>query len=459
MKHSKRIFSLLSLFLFSFTMLITAQIDISYFMRNTPTSHKLNPSSIPLCKDYLNLLPISGIGLDLSTEGFKPFDVLSDNSSTNFISRFDFEKLLSKASEMNSISTNLQTEIFGFGYCFKRNYISVGIDMNINTRFDVSKNFIDLFTSETNITDKEIKVFDDERLYFEQFITPSVAYAREIIKGLTVGVRFKMPMGINYINTDQTQLRFTYDKDILEVSSNFNVTTSNAFVDIDYNTIISDGSIQLPSLNSSGMLKNIMNNRGFALDIGGTYKLNNNMEVSASILDFAGSINWKSNIFMLTSKANKRKMDMSGVTVDANDPESVSKFTESVTDSIIKALDIQTNETDNFKTKLPTKIYLGYSWNFFQSKTFGHYLNVLYRGENGANYSSNRFSVFYDFNYKKNLFISVGNTFASSMLNPSAMVNAAFGPFNIFAGGMLFSSYKIAEANRVQLYGGISLTF
>jgi hypothetical protein len=111
---------------------------------------------------------------------------------------------------------------------------------------------------------------------------------------------------------------------------------------------------------------------------------------------------------------------------------------------------------------LPTKIYVGYDWNFSKR----HHLNLLYKASLGSNYFDNYLSVFYSLQLERYLNISLGNTFAfensfnnSKLFNPSIAFNANLLVFNIYFGGSLNSSYNVTKMTGLNFFFGINTSF
>lgn len=60
-------------------------LDITYFMRNTPFSYKINPAQMPTFSFYVNLPALSGINLDFKTSGFSYNDLIKRRNDDFYI--------------------------------------------------------------------------------------------------------------------------------------------------------------------------------------------------------------------------------------------------------------------------------------------------------------------------------------------------------------------------------------
>ena len=432
--------------------------DITYFMRNTPFSYKMNPAQIPTSSFYVNFPMLSGINLDFKTSGFSYNDLIKRRDDDSLY--FDFKGFYNTLSNSNYIKMNGNFELFGFGFnAGKKNYISFGVDLNFDARLRFSRDLFGFLSGDKTFSNEAISISDNEILSLNSYISTYLGYTRVVNDKLNVGLRAKFILGLANITTEESKLQISQNDEGITAQSNFLIRSSSMI-----------GSLNLPSLNSSdsiefnidsdSIIANIMKNKGFGIDLGATYKLNDKMILSFSVQDL-GFIKWTANTTDIVSKNPNGTYTFTGFENISAD-SSFSQQIEQMADSITKAFDITTKRGETYTTMLPTKVYVGYDWNFSKK----HHLNMLYKASIGSNYFDNYLSVFYALQLERYLNISLGNTFSfensfnnNKPFNPSIAFNANLLILNIYFGGSLNSSYNVAKMTGLNFFFGINSSF
>lgn len=442
--------------------------DISYFMRNIPTSFKMNPAMTPVSKLYINF-PTSGINMNFSTSGFAYKDIITRRADDSL--KIDVETFYNKLTDNNYFKLGTNIELFGFGFqAGKKNYISFGLDLTLDANINFSKGLIGTLLYGTESSNKESQILDGKLLSLNTFIAPSVSFTRIINDKLTVGLRAKVPFGLANITTEDSKLTLDFNNDKITAMSNFMIRTSIIAGSLNFAGIRSvtennsnnnnNDTIFNQLDNASDIIKQALKNKGLAFDFGGTYKINKDMLVSFSVQDL-GFINWASNVTNVKSKNPNNSYEFNGIgNIDINDDNSISDQLNDITDSLINHLDLETVKGESYTKMLPTKIYAGFTWNFTKTQ----YLNALYKAAIGSNYFDQYISLYYSLQLERYLNLSLGNTFAFenkwdniSMFNPSLALNLNLYCINIYFGGSLRSSYNLSEITGLNFFVGMNL--
>lgn len=453
--------------LFAFNSAQAQYNDISYFMRNIPTSFKMNPAMTPVSKFYINF-PASNINMNFSTSGFAYKDIITRRADDSL--KIDLEKFYNKLTDNNYFKLGTNIELFGFGFqAGKKNYVSFGLDFNLDANFNFSKGLIGTLLYGTESSDKKSQIFDGKLVSINSYIAPSVSFTRIINDQLTVGLRAKVPFGLANITTEDSKLTLDFNNDKITAMSNFMIRTSIIAGSLNFAGIRSmtednnnnDNDTIFNRLdNASEIMKQALKNKGLAFDFGGTYKLNKNMLVSFSVQDL-GFIHWASNVTNVKSKNPNNSYEFNGIgNVDINDNNSISDQLNNIKDSLINHLDLETVKGESYTKMLPTKIFAGFTWNFTKTQ----FLNALYKASIGNNYFDQYLSLYYSLQLERYLNLSLGNTFAFenkfdnvSMLNPSLALNLNLYCINLYFGGSLRSSYNISEITGLNFFVGMNL--
>lgn len=435
--------------------------DITYFMRNIPSSFKMNPANTPTSKFYLNM-PASGINFEFATSGFSYSDIITRRADDSL--QIDLNKFHNKLVDKNYIKFGTNVEIFGFGFqAGKKNYISLGLDLSADGNINFSKGIFSFILNGTESSNKQTEFINNKLISLNAFIAPSISFSRVIDDKLTVGLRVKIPLGIANIKTEKSDLKLNFNNDKITATSNFLIRTSSILGKFNFNGMENTSDIKFNrSENADEIIKDAMKNRGLAFDIGGTYKLNKKMLISLSVQDL-GFINWSSNVINLQSKNPNASYTFNGLgSIDYDNENSIDRQIEEIKDSLMSSFDLEAAEGKSYSQMLPTKIYAGFTWNFVKTQ----YLNALYKGAFGNNYSDHYLSLYYSLQLERYVNISLGNTFSFenqfnsiTMVNPSLAFNLNLYMINFYFGGSLRSSYNLTEITGVNVFVGMNIAF
>ncbi len=435
--------------------------DITYFMRNVPTSFKMNPANTPVAKFYINL-PFSGINFDFATSGFSYSDIITRRADDSL--QVDLNKFYNVLTDKNYLKLSSSIELFGFGFQVgNNNYFSFGLDLNMDGNMNFSKGLFGFILNGTDSENKKTEFINNKLIYLNTFISPSISYTRVVNEQLTVGGRIKMPMGMANITTDKSALSLNFNDDKITASSDFLIRTSNIIGEIEFNGLGDSTIIGFRSNSTGDMISKLTDNLGLAFDLGASYKLNDDMVVSLSIQDL-GFINWGAGLTQLQSKNPNASYTFNGLgSVDFNDQNySIEDQFQEILDSVITSFDLEAVEGKSYTQMLPTKVYAGFTWNFAKTQ----YLNALYKGAFGNNYSDHYLSIYYTTQLERYLNFSIGNTFAFenhfnaiSAINPSLALNINLYLINFYFGGSLRSSYNLAKLTGFNVFAGMNIAF
>lgn len=435
--------------------------DISYFMRNTPASYKMNPAHTPTAIFYINT-PFSSLNFDFATSGFSYNDLITRRADDSLVVNLNnfYDKLTNK----NYIKLSSNIELFGIGFQLtKKDYFSFGMDANIDANMNFSRELFGFLINGTSNANNKTEFFNNKLIYINAFISPYIAYSRVVNEKLSVGGRMKMPIGIANLKTHKSNLTVDFNNDKITATSDFLIRSSNIIGDLEFNGLGNSSDISFTRHGIGDIIKQSKKNLGLAFDLGGSYKLNDNMLVSLSIQDL-GFICWSAGLTQLQSKNPNASYTFEGLgNVDFNDNNySMEEQLDEILDSVMTSFDLEAVEGKSYTQMLPTKLYAGFTWNFANSQ----YLNALYKGVFGNGFSDHYLSVYYSTQLERYLNFSIGNTFAFenhfnniSALNPSLALNVNLYLINIFVGGSLRSSYNLTKITGANIFAGVNIAF
>jgi outer membrane protein OmpA-like peptidoglycan-associated protein len=323
----------------------TAQQNLTlYNMEMVPQRLYANPAFIPSNKIYIGLPILSSEYINFSNSGFKYSDLIRHRGDSLYV---DYNNMLSKLSKNNYISAAIQPDLLSFGFKIKeKNYFSFNITEKVNFRFRYPKNFMELiWKGNGGLLGEEVKL--NFGVNFTHYREYGIGYAREINDKLTVGGKVKYLYGMENVWTERSDISLTTDP-------NYYAVTAKS--DIKINTSGLDTS-SFNNVNVKNYLFKKKNN-GFGIDLGGVYKFNDKLTLSASVIDL-GFIKWKDAVNNYQSRDPNASFTYEGMDINQLvNSDSTNNPAKKMTDSLAKIFKIDTVH-NSYTTHLSSQIYIG----------------------------------------------------------------------------------------------------
>jgi hypothetical protein len=420
-----------------------------YNLPGVPQSQVMNVGRMPDYNFHLSLPLISNINLSANSSGFSANDLRniefdgSEGSGESFFET-DFSDFIDQIGPFNTLGFDFNTTLLDAGFRLGKGYIGLQAMESVNGFLGYSES---LFTSFDEIQRLTPGDFDNgPRRYsvngtflnFSHHRTLGGSYTHEIIPGkLSAGVRAKMAIGIGraWTRNENFSIVGDYQQGILGLEGNVGLVLAGLPAAFD-STQGFDSYIQ-----GSG-------NQGLALDLGAQYRINDKIEVFASLVNL-GQINWRNNI---------SEYGYSTKYLDFYANQSVDTRQEAL-DEVIDFVSTpeKTKYLGNIKSPLPMYAYAGGNYHFNKTLSAGAMVNL--ERLDGFNYWN------FTLNGRANLgrVLQAGVTLAQVQgigfqLGAGAAVN--LGPLQIYAASDNVSSVvKLGNARNAQLNVGINLVF
>lgn len=300
------ILTIVLLLLSSVNLRVSSQISrTSFLMKDTHYRMRLNPALTP-SRGYVDI-PVIGnfdVGLSSNPIGFQDvLDIIDDNGS---IANNDV--LFGLLANQNRMNLALNTDVISAGWWKGDNFWSMNVGLRTDLGAQVPKSMFDFIRDMDDISDIE---GDDYRFDIEGiglnlnvYTEIGVGFAREINDRLSVGGKVKLLVGMGNLNLDIKKIQIVTegDGDFSEelywlnggrASIEVNAALESSFKGME---LIKDdeGMIDDYDFNSFGI-----GGYGGAVDLGFTYKIMDNLTLSAAVNDL-GFISWSkesTNIF------------------------------------------------------------------------------------------------------------------------------------------------------------------
>ncbi len=430
--------------LVTITPFVFSQQRSEWFLRNHPTNNSINPAETPSHKGFFTVPMLGNHSYSFVSSPFTLNDMMTDNKLE--LNSRTMDRMAAKAWNNNLVVSEMSIPMIGFGFSVGDNYFSLSMKNNINSSLDFNR---DVFALRYGLSEYwgpgqsqsfEAKVNADISIYHET----ALGYSRAIGDKISVGVKLRMLHGIMSMKSNTMKMKIDQRPTSLRIEPDIEFTSSfpGEIVEDQYGNI---DDIDIDNIS----LSNIFNsdNRGWAADLGVTFKPIESLTLGASITDL-GKIKWGNSVVKYTMNT---PFEIS---------ESVSGDPEDYWDDLQDVMNENLNfkrEAADYSTKLTARINLTAKYDFTQKVTFGGVLtshNLPTGRKNtlslGANYHPTRWvegALFYTMAY-------------NTMDNLGLGVNFNLGLFNIFvATENIVAAFDYKNANYLSARAGINLMF
>lgn len=388
----------------------------SYFMEGTHYRQQLNPALTPT-KGYFNLPVIGAVNATVGSTslGYQDIiDIIDDGD--DFYTKPDF---MNRLKDNNKLNVNFSTEILSAGWYKGKNFWSFNIGLRTDIGANLTKNMFtflnEMETVEENWRNSNYDI-SGQQLNINAYTEIGLGLSRQINSRLTVGARVKALLGIGNmelkLNRVAMSANLPSDQQINQWSSEsywnsmtpsqaaqaaqelkdkFNNYHANLTVGAELKSsfkglelqeeegkdYVTDFDFDSGKLGIAGY--------GFGIDLGASYKILDNLTVSASVLDL-GFISWSKSSTKIAS-ANPDPIDIKGSTyanmVDPNNPNTVMNavnqlqndaqgYMDRVTNGDVLDYDMLQLEVSDAKeprkSRLASTLVLGAEYGFFNNK-------------------------------------------------------------------------------------------
>jgi len=362
-----------------------------HLMPVIPQSSYTNPAFKPIPKGYIGFPLLSSVYLGLGHSGFAYKDVFHYSSTDDSLHFMD-GTMLSKLAKTNYLSANVNEEFFCFGFKAKKSYFSFSVSDKMNFQLSYPKELVNLLSYGNGQyvgTTGDFSGLGVNASYYREYAFGFSRDVRIFNQKFVIGGRYKILRGMADVYTKSKNASWGINQD------DFGYTANEVFL---INMTLPDPAIE--KLDSIGHKSNNNNNnnnnnksnfdagkfltnktnKGMAIDLGISYKLNNSWTFGASMLDF-GYINWNtgggSSVRNYSSNTNNFIFNGLDVGQFLGLKDSVMKIKENdMLDSIGSLFQIKTTK-NGYKAPLGTKFYLTAEYSLTRHDVVG----FLMRGE------------------------------------------------------------------------------
>ena len=280
----------------------------SYFMEGTSSRLELNPGLQPM-RGYFNI-PVLGsfnVGTSSNVLGINDIVDVLDSGEDIFLN----DDLYSRLKSDNRLNVNLKTDVLSFGWYAGKGFWNVNVGLRADVGASIPQSMFE-YLRRVNNTEDINGSFSNMNFNLNAYAEIGLGYSRQITEKLSVGGRVKVLLGIAraemavdnfdiYVddaltNGDYTELNPYQTYGSATVNARVSTTMKGGGLSFDEATGQIDGfDIDGSNFGIAGA--------GFGIDLGASYKVWDNLTVSAAVLDL-GFIKWKEGETTVAAPAN-----------------------------------------------------------------------------------------------------------------------------------------------------------
>lgn len=420
-----------------------------YNMRTLPQSNKLNPAfQTDYNGHFGGLLSVTNIfpSIDFSyhsnnlTYGdiiYRGTGQYKDSLILAFNSHEEALKLVDKLEKVNTFDIGLSLNLFNVGFRTKNIYWNIHAANKTAVNMAIPGGLIELIVKGNSHPDISPDMdLSGMGVNFTNYLEYGIGASVEVTPELKLGARFKALAGIGNVESTKTDLHLINYGDSIALQADLQLRASQPAYTVDslfYDQARHEFIMETTEQSTSAIIKDAgyrFNNPGFAIDLGAEYQILPELKAYASVTDL-GFITWKTNVAEIKSTdAEFIFQGIDGVRfLDDNNPDTEEPdFGDVYQDSIFQILDINKTANTSYKTMLPTKLYVGASYNLTDAVGFGAlYRGVFYKGDLNtaislsANVNTNHISAAVTYTIMENNMDNIGLGFSGR-----------FGPFQTY---------------------------
>lgn len=339
----------------------------SYFLKRMPMRHKLNPA---LINDYgyfsIPMLGNINIGVqsNLSLKNFI-YPTNDGNLMTFMHQDVSADDFLDHIKNYNSVEMNVDMAILSFGFFGFKGYNTFDISLRSHTGIYAPEDlfrFMKLGMDNENGNSYHLRNFT---MKTDNYVELALGHAHQINDKLTIGAKLKFLAGVANIQAKIHQMDITLLEDKWEIMANGQMDASvlGASLQTKANGEIDDFDFDIDKPALSGW--------GLGTDLGATYKLMDNLTLSAAVVDL-GFYRWNKNLRGAT--LNNESFLFDGFKeVDIDDDSSIDDQWDDIADQLEDMVRFyETDAPSSRSTSLRTTLNIGAEYSILNDKiSFG----------------------------------------------------------------------------------------
>lgn len=349
----------------------------SYFMEGSFYRHQLNPA-FSNERSYFSLPVLGNLNAGIeSNMGLSTFIYPSSNPKydlTTFLDpQISSSEFMKKLKTNNKIGMNVNMQILSVGFKAGKGYATVDLGIRNQMAATLPKDLFGFVKNGMNIDGTTNYKLSNFGMDLTSFAELAVGFSRNIINDkIRIGAKAKVLVGAAYANLNYKDMNIDMSGDQWKIKANGQVHM--AVPSLEFDTKEHNGKQQIVGVKTGGDIAPA--GMGLAFDLGATYEVIEDLEVSLSVLDL-GFIKWN-NLAKGTAESDYTFDGFNEITFDEDNPDydnnNIDAQIENLTDDLKEAFLIYSDEeTTSMSKTLAATLNIGASYKmpFYKGLSFG----------------------------------------------------------------------------------------
>lgn len=280
----------------------------TYFMEGVGFRQQLNPAQTP-DQGYFNIPVIGGIHGFIHNNSVPLFDYQKEEYADHDVDFYMKDSFMKKVKDFTVAQGTATVDVLSFGWYKKQSFWNANLSVRTDMGLGVPKDFFHFLRDTRGLNPESwanySRQFGGEKINGTIYIEAGVGYARPINDKLTVGAKAKLLLGLANINVNINNVQVKTQLTNIDANQDWNHITyeelskikGEASVEADATLDATLGGYHVV-YDEKGYAKEIDSESGIGIagvgmgfDLGATYRLTDQLTLSASLLDL-GFITW-----------------------------------------------------------------------------------------------------------------------------------------------------------------------
>ena len=374
----------------------------AYFMEGYSYRHQMNPALAPE-RAYFGFPVLGNLNMGLSSNvGVSTFLFKTpDGGLTTFMNEsVSSKEFMGKLKNNNRINADINLNIFSAGFRAFGGFNTIDLGLRSNVRVNLPYGLFD-FMKNGMSSDETRYTIDNLGISTTNYAELAFGHSHRINSQITVGGKVKLLFGLADAQANINRMELNLTKDVWSVQADGELNAavkglmmpSKAEAGKEFDTpedgeVLSFDDIDFDSPGLTGF--------GMAFDLGATYKVLDDLELSAALLDL-GFIGWKNNINARTSGEKWSFEGFQNIAVNPDgddDPNDLENQFEEMGDDLERLVNFRKKEEGGSRSRaLGATLNIGaqYTLPYYRNLKFGFLSSTRINGQ--YSWSEGRFSA------------------------------------------------------------------
>lgn len=371
----------------------------AYFLEGSTYRHKLNPALAP-DRAYFSFPVLGNVNINTSSNiGLSDFIYpTADGGLTTFMnSSVSNSEFMDNLKDRNRMNLDLNLNLLSVGFRAFKGYNTIDLSLHAGAKMNIPRDFF-AFAKEGMSSANTVYEFDDLGMSMNAWVDLALGHTHRINDDWVVGGKVKLLFGAGKADIKINHMRMTMAEDKWAIEGDGEMNAAVAGLKLP--TKAENGKTEPGSADADEIDWDDMDvdggglgGFGLAFDLGATYKVYEDLEVSAAILDL-GFISWKDNI---QGKMGMEPWTFDGfhdVAVDEDNGKELEDQLEDLGDQLEECVNFQKVKSSGSRTTaLAATLNLGaqYTLPYYRNLKFGFLSSTKINGP--YSWSEGRFSA------------------------------------------------------------------